>query len=225
LRTILIDLPPNPSYIFLMHTSTNQAVGYSLGLHLLMAILLVAVRGGIPISPNLVMVEWVETVPSLGTDEATSSPNLGATTKPVMSQSKPFPAATESGLKAASDTAAAANTISAESKARRMSAEEFYRASVRQTLEQKKIYPPLARRLGQTGTVVLKFKLGKDGSLLSAELAEACPYPVLNEAAKNLVSSSKFQPIPDELEKSSWEFTLPVEYRLDGKLTAQVTSN
>lgn len=196
-----------------MQASANKAVGLSLGLHLTMALLLALVRG-VPLSPNVVAVDWVEMVPSLGTDETTASPNQGMASKPVKI-SKPAPVAADSGLKASPESAPVTNTFGAEAKARRMSAEEFYRASVRQTLEQKKVYPPLARRLGQTGTVVLKFILGKNGALLNSELTSASPYPVLNEAAKNLLASAKFQPIPDELQSPSWEFTIPIEYRLD----------
>jgi protein TonB len=203
-----------------MHVSPNKAVSYSLGLHFGIAVLLLLVRAGIPAEPPVITVDWVELTPSLGTDEVTSSPNQGAASKPIIKSVKPAaPAPTESGLAAAAESAPATGTYSAEVKARRMSAEEFYRASVRQTLEQRKVYPPLAQRLGQTGTVVLKFVLGKDGSLLASEIAEASPYPVLNEAAKNLLVSAKFGPMPAELEKPSWEFTIPVEYRLGQRLT------
>lgn len=202
-----------------MHVSSNKALSYSLGLHLGMAVLLVAVRAGVPLSPNAITVDWVEMVPSIGADEITASPNQGTAAKPIVKSAKPAPVQSEIGLQKTAEAAPATGTYSAEVKARRMSIEEFYRASVRQTLEQKKIYPPLARRLGQTGTVVLKFVLGKDGSLVNAEIAEASPYPVLNEAAKNLLSDSRFEPIPAELEKPSWEFTIPVEYRLDQRLT------
>lgn len=202
-----------------MRASTNKALGFSLSLHFGMAVLLVAVRASLPISPSVISVDWVEMVPSIGHDEVSASPNLGSASKPLTNLAKPTAAPAEAALKASAETAPAAGNYGLEVKARRMSMEEFYRASVRQKLEQKKVYPPLARRLGQTGTVVLKFVLGKDGTLLNSEVAEASPYPVLNEAAKNLLASSSFEPIPAELEKPSWEFTIPVEYRLDQRIT------
>lgn len=198
-----------------MHINTNRAVGFSFSLHLALAALLALVRAGVPLSPNAVMVDWIENMPSLGSDEVTASPKQGVATRPVIKTAKPAPAQTQSGLKPMAEAAPAAGLNSTEVKARQMSAEEFYRASVRQTLEQRKVYPPLARRLGQTGTVVLKFILGKNGALLNSELTSASPYPVLNEAAKTLLASAKFQPIPDELKSPSWEFTIPIEYRLD----------
>lgn len=180
-----------------------------------MAALLALVHTGLPVSAPVIAVDWVEMVPSIGTDAITASPNQGTATKPVVKPTRSAPAQTDSGLKEAAEAAPATGTHSAEVKARRMSVEEFYRASVRQALEQKKVYPPLARRLGQTGTVVLKFILGKNGALLNSEVTNASPYPVLNEAAKTLLASAKFQPIPEELQSPSWEFTIPIEYRLD----------
>ena len=194
---------------------TSRALGFSFSLHLLMAALLAAVRGGIAISPNVVMVEWIENAPSVGTDAITAAPSQRQSAKPI-SASKTEPAVPESGLAPkAIPSLPSAGEYSPEAQARRMTLEESYLASVRQTLERNKIYPPLAKRLGQTGRVTLKFKVAKDGALLGAELLTLSPFPVLNEAAKNLLASAKFQPIPDELNRPNWEITIPVEYRLD----------
>lgn len=195
---------------------TRSALGFSFSLHLLLGLALAAVRSGLPLSPNVVMVDWIETAPSAGLDTITASPNQRESAKPAMAKPRPAPSAASSGpAEAAAETSPAASEYSAEARARQMTLEESYLAGVRQTLERNKIYPPLARRLGQTGEVTLKFEVGKGGEVLKSELAALSPYPVLNEAAKNLISAVRFPPIPDELRRPSWQFTYLVKYELN----------
>lgn len=96
-----------------------------------------------------------------------------------------------------------------------MTLEESYLAGVRQMLERNKVYPPLAKRLGQTGEVTLKFEVGKGGEVLKSELVNLSPYPVLNEAAKSLLAAVRFPPIPEELRRPNWQFTYLVKYELN----------
>lgn len=195
---------------------TRSALGFSFSLHLLLGLALAAARSGLPVSPNVVMVDWMESMPSTGNDAITASPNQRIAAKPAAPQSKTVPSAATNGLaKAGKEAPPAAGEYSPEAQARRMTLEESYLAGVRQTLERHKIYPPLAKRLGQTGEVTLKFEVGKGGEVLKSELANLSPYPVLNEAAKNLISAVRFPPIPDELRRPSWQFTYLVKYELN----------
>ena len=97
-----------------------------------------------------------------------------------------------------------------------MSLEDFYQAQVRQEITQKLVYPPAARRLGQTGRVYVRFILAQTGQVLSFEVVKASPYPALNHAADELVRvAARFPPMPAELGASSKAFQIPIEYHLD----------
>ncbi len=95
------------------------------------------------------------------------------------------------------------------------SLESSYANQVRQELEQRKNYPAPARILGQSGRVLLQFEVRRDGTVANFTLLEKSPFPSLNQAALDLLQSLKLPPIPQELQKVSWKFTFPLEYRLD----------
>ncbi len=48
-------------------------------------------------------------------------------------------------------------------------------------------YPRQAMREGQEGSVVVRFSVGENGRVLSAEAATPCPWPLLNESALRAV--------------------------------------
>ncbi|MEI6675224.1 MAG: energy transducer TonB [Verrucomicrobiota bacterium] len=56
------------------------------------------------------------------------------------------------------------------------------------------IYPPEARRLGQTGTVLVEFVVGIDGRVISASPKQSSPWPLLNNEAVRTVRGWKFLP-------------------------------
>jgi protein TonB len=55
-------------------------------------------------------------------------------------------------------------------------------------------YPSLAKRNGQTGTVVVEFTIGTDGRVISAYAQSPSPHASLNEAAVRAVRHWKFPP-------------------------------
>ena len=56
-------------------------------------------------------------------------------------------------------------------------------------------YPYQAKRAGQEGTVLVRFVVGPDGRVKSAEAAKPAPWPLLNEAAVRAVRERwRFQP-------------------------------
>ena len=56
-------------------------------------------------------------------------------------------------------------------------------------------YPYRAKRAGQEGTVVVRFVVGQDGRVRSAEAARPAPWPLLNDAAVRAVRERwRFQP-------------------------------
>ena len=64
-----------------------------------------------------------------------------------------------------------------------------WRSRLEQALQQGKRYPASARRMGQTGTVVVHLRIGADGSLLHCMLHHSSGFKVLDHAAEQLVRS------------------------------------
>ncbi len=74
----------------------------------------------------------------------------------------------------------------------------------------------MAKKLGQTGKVVMRFTLSADGSVVSSEVIEKAPYESLNKAATELVQSiNGLKPFPKEVHRASWVMTVPIEYQLN----------
>lgn len=55
-------------------------------------------------------------------------------------------------------------------------------------------YPAEARARGQSGTVIVEFVVGENGSVTSAYAKKPCPWPILNERAVSCVRRWKFPP-------------------------------
>lgn len=58
----------------------------------------------------------------------------------------------------------------------------------------KPVYPAIARRLGETGRVLLRVRVGADGSALEVVLKTSSGSPRLDESAQEAVSRWKFVP-------------------------------
>nr|BFD65974.1 hypothetical protein HAGR004_09960 [Bdellovibrio sp. HAGR004] len=97
-----------------------------------------------------------------------------------------------------------------------VSPEQRYLYEIKKLLERRKRYPVLARKMGQTGKVTMRFTLAQDGSLLASEVLEKAPYDTLNQAALDLVKGIHgMKPFPQEIQKTSWVITVPIEYVLN----------
>lgn len=55
-------------------------------------------------------------------------------------------------------------------------------------------YPPVSRRLGEQGKVILRVRVGADGSPRRVELEQSSGYPRLDRAARDAVERWKFVP-------------------------------
>lgn len=97
-----------------------------------------------------------------------------------------------------------------------VSALERYKFELRMFLESRKIYPETAKRLRQTGRVVVNFKVSAVGELTDVMLEQASPSEVLNRAAVDLVRSApKFKPFPEgAISQNEMKLSLPIEYIL-----------
>lgn len=97
-----------------------------------------------------------------------------------------------------------------------VSSEERYLYELKKLLERRKTYPAMAKRMGQTGRVLMSFTLAKDGSVISSEVLEKASYESLNRAADDLIKSiDGVKPFPQEITKTTWRITVPIEYVLN----------
>lgn len=90
-----------------------------------------------------------------------------------------------------------------------------YLLKLRTKIERNKIYPKRAKRLKQEGKVIVSFEIAKNGEIRSVSLKSGCSYKRLNDAAVKLLEKiAMFEPIPHELEKSSWAIEVPINYSI-----------
>jgi protein TonB len=96
-----------------------------------------------------------------------------------------------------------------------VSALERYKHELRLFLESRKIYPETAKRLRQTGRVVVNFKVSSSGDLSDIRLEQPSESAALNRAAVQLVEgASRFKPFPPETPSRELQLSLPIEYIL-----------
>jgi periplasmic protein TonB len=66
-------------------------------------------------------------------------------------------------------------------------------------------YPPMAQRLGEEGTVVLRFLIGVDGTAVDSKIVSSSGHARLDEAARAALSQCKFKPgTVDGKPEQSW---------------------
>ena len=95
--------------------------------------------------------------------------------------------------------------------------ENEYLSKLRYLIEKNKIYPNSAKRLNQMGKVHLSFVISKDGQIKNAKIVKDSSFKRLDEAALEILSKiNKFEPIPEKLNKNSWEITVPIIYDVVG---------
>jgi TonB family protein len=91
----------------------------------------------------------------------------------------------------------------------------LYKAELRGIIDQNKYYPPISKRLGHEGTVVVSFTLLEDGSIIEPRIESPSRYQPLNSSALEAVKKVKrFKPIPKELGDSKIDLSVPVSFKL-----------
>ncbi|MFY9082791.1 TonB family protein [Aliarcobacter butzleri] len=94
--------------------------------------------------------------------------------------------------------------------------ETKYLAKVRATIEKNKIYPKAAKRLNQTGKVNVNFDILKNGEIRNVKVLGKSSFSKLDEASiELLIKISNFDEIPEELKKSVWNVTIPIDYSIN----------
>lgn len=78
-------------------------------------------------------------------------------------------------------------------------------------------YPMLSRRRGDEGVVQVGFVLQASGEISQLVLVESSGVAALDEAALAIFSHTlnmRLTPIPTALNKTRWQFSIPIAYRL-----------
>lgn len=90
-----------------------------------------------------------------------------------------------------------------------------YLSKLRSLIEKNKKYPRSAKRLKQMGKVYLSFTIAKNGDIKNIKITKNSRHHRLNKAALEILSNiKKFDAIPKELKKSTWDITVPVVYQI-----------
>lgn len=93
--------------------------------------------------------------------------------------------------------------------------ENEYLHKLKKLIEKNKKYPNSAKRLNQTGKVYLSFTIHKNGKIENVFISKNSKFQRLNDATIEIMSNiPKFEPIPNELNKTKWEITVPVSYQI-----------
>ena len=93
--------------------------------------------------------------------------------------------------------------------------ENAYLSKVRNLIEKNKVYPKVAKRLNQTGKVYVTFVITKDGEVKNCRIHKSSRFESLDNASiEILLKIANFEAIPEELNKNSWEITVPIVYQL-----------
>ena len=92
----------------------------------------------------------------------------------------------------------------------------LYLSKITQLIEKNKTYPKSAKRLNQTGKVYVTFIIEKNGEIKSCKIHKSSQFESLDNASLEILSKiTKFNPIPEELNKNSWEITVPIVYKIN----------
>lgn len=116
----------------------------------------------------------------------------------------------------AASGAAAKNGPAGEATGREVGEMDRYLYELRVTLETRKTYPTLSRRLREAGEVLVEFKVKKDGTLEAVNVVKESGFARLNDAAVQLVASlGRFRPLPDGTGRAELSVKLPIRYALE----------
>lgn len=93
--------------------------------------------------------------------------------------------------------------------------EEIYIAELKYDLEKRKKYPVMAKKMGHTGRVTIQFEINRRGEIIHSQILEPAAHASLNDSVQKLLLETRnFKPLPDEIQRTTWKFILPVEFKL-----------
>ena len=93
--------------------------------------------------------------------------------------------------------------------------ERQYEQGIRQRIEQKKLYPRLAKRMRKQGVVRIAFTINRNGSFSKLRIVQSSGVKSLDKAALQAVKKvGRFPAIPAGIRKSVLSYIIPISYRL-----------
>lgn len=96
------------------------------------------------------------------------------------------------------------------------SEKERYSYELRLLLESRMVYPPLSRKLKESGEVLVAFEILKDGRIQEVKVKNASRHARLNQAALSLVNElGKYRPLPDSVGVASLQLEMPLRYEVN----------
>ena len=78
------------------------------------------------------------------------------------------------------------------------------------------VYPPLSRRLGEQGKVLLRVRVGRQGQAVAVDLEKSSNFERLDEAARQVVARWRFVPARRGEETVEATVIVPIVFRLEG---------
>jgi protein TonB len=130
--------------------------------------------------------------------------------QPPVKQSVSAPAKTAAAPKEPAPAKAAAEPVKPDPKIK-----EGYLNYLRQTIDERKVYPRNAKRLRQTGTVTVRFTLSSDGTITKVSVAASSGFELLDQAASDLLEEiAKVRPVPKELGSEPLDLSIPIHYTI-----------
>jgi protein TonB len=88
-----------------------------------------------------------------------------------------------------------------------------YEHAILTHLERHKKYPRSARRRGQEGTAYVRFRLDRQGNVLSSELAKSSGHDILDqEVLDTMRRANPLPPMPPEIAGATISVTVPVRF-------------
>jgi protein TonB len=89
-----------------------------------------------------------------------------------------------------------------------------YRSALSAWLESHKQYPQNARERGEQGRVTLRFRVARNGRVLSHAVAGSSGYPDLDAAVDTMMRGATMPPFPTDMTTPEIEVTVTVRFAL-----------
>jgi periplasmic protein TonB len=96
-------------------------------------------------------------------------------------------------------------------------ARQFYVSDQLKKIYANVRYPKKALEKEQSGSVRLTVVINRQGNLISATIAQASEFEILNEAALEALNKTTFSAMPDAITGSTFEFNAPLRFTLQQK--------
>lgn len=149
-----------------------------------------------------------ESVPDKTPKPAAATPNTPART----AETAAAPHAREPGQ--TGDTGAADSVAASSPEQSRQEADRHLRNSILELVASNLKYPPLARRKGWQGIVILELRIEADGRISRLHVNATSGYPVLDRAAVESLQLASVTQAGQWLDGEAVDILVPVEYRL-----------